>query len=223
MKKKVFKLARKFGCLTGVLLLFSCGSEETENVELKIIKDRPEMEVAEFSFHKIIVERSEVSAIDIAGWDLGTLPERILILPVDVKVVGKIDFSTVTDQNLIMNDDRVTFVLPDPTLQILSVKCDNQTRKKASREEFYRGGKFSDDDIQNAEKQALDSIMVERSLQLMAKRTCDNAADIIIPLVSMITDVPKDKILVQFRSELNTSKATINDNKIITFKEKGVE
>ena len=80
------------GCLIVATSLCACRGNEVENVDLKSIRDCKELEVAEFHFHKIIVEKSTVSALGIAGFGLASFPERTLILPVDVTVVGKIDF-----------------------------------------------------------------------------------------------------------------------------------
>jgi hypothetical protein len=203
-----------------VLLLSSCGSDSGEAVDLKSIRDCAELEVAEFSFHKIIVERSRVSALGIRGKGFASLPEKTLILPVDVSVVGKIDFSDVTDDNLIVSEDGVTFVLPDPTFHVLSVQPDYKVRGKASREQWYRGGRFSDEEIRKFAEQACDSIMKERTLQMMADRTRDNAASILIPLVSSVTGTSMEKVTIQFRSDFNISAATLNDGNIIIFKRK---
>ena len=113
--------------------LCACRGNEVENVDLKSIRDCKELEVAEFHFHKIIVERSTVSALRIAGFGLASFPERTLILPVDVTVVGKIDFSNVAKDNLIHDGDKVVFTLPDPTLRIVSIQLDDEMRGKASR------------------------------------------------------------------------------------------
>ena len=75
------------GCLVVATSLCACGGNDAENVDLKSIRDCEELEVAEFNFHKIIVERSTVSAFGIAGHGIARLPERTLILPVDVTVV----------------------------------------------------------------------------------------------------------------------------------------
>lgn len=198
-----------------LLLLCSCGSDNAENVDLKSIRDCAELEVAEFSFHKIIVERSRVSALGIRGRGIASLPEKTLILPVDVSVVGKIDFSDVTNDNLILSKDEVTFVLPDPTFQVLSVQPDYMVRGKASREQWYRGGRFSDEEIRRFAEQACDSIMTERTLQMMADRTRDNAASILIPLVSSVTGMAMEKVTIQFRSDLNAAGATRHDGNII--------
>lgn len=187
---------------------------------MKSIRDCAELEVAEFSFHKIIVERSRVSALGIRGKGFASLPEKTLILPVDVSVVGKIDFSGVTDDNLIVSEDGVTFVLPDPTFHVLSVQPDYKVRGKASREQWYRGGRFSDEEIRKFAEQACDSIMKERTLQMMADRTRDNAASILIPLVSSVTGTSMEKVTIQFRSDFNISAATLNDGNIIIFKRK---
>ncbi len=213
-------LAVLFGCLAAPFLC-SCSSDAEENVDLKSIRDCAELEVAEFSFHKIIVERSRVSALSIRGVGFASLPEKTLILPVDVSVVGKIDFSGVTSDNLIAGDDgAVTFVLPDPTFHVLSVQPDYTMRGKASREQWYRGGRFTDEEIRRYAAQACDSIMTRRALQMMADRSRDNAATILIPLVSTATGVPMEKVTVQFRSDLNASAATLKDGNMIIFKRK---
>jgi len=203
-----------------VLLLCSCGSDSTEDIDLKSIRDCAELEVAEFSFHKIIVGRSKVSALGIRGVGFASLPEKTLVLPVDVSVVGKIDFSDVTNNNIIMSEEEVTFVLPDPTFQVLSVQPDYKMRGKVSREQWYRGGRFSDEEIRRFAAQACDSIMTARTLQMMADRTRDNAASILIPLVSSVTGMPMEKVTIQFRSDLNTAAATLNDGNTIIFRRK---
>ena len=64
-------LAVLFGCLAAPFLC-SCSSDAEENVDLKSIRDCAELEVAEFSFHKIIVERSRVSALSISRISMGS-------------------------------------------------------------------------------------------------------------------------------------------------------
>ena len=200
--------------------LCACRGNEVENVDLKSIRDCKELEVAEFHFHKIIVERSTVSALRIAGFGLASFPERTLILPVDVTVVGKIDFSNVAKDNLIHDGDKVVFTLPDPTLRIVSIQRDDEMRGKASREQWYRGGGFSDEEIQKVEEQAKDSIMIDRTLEKMAERTRVNAASVLIPLISSATGVSEDKISVQFNSDLNRTAATLKDDDTIIFRKK---
>ena len=200
--------------------LCACRGNEVENVDLKSIRDCKELEVAEFNFHKIIVERRTVSALRIAGFGLASFPERTLILPVDVTVVGKIDFSNVAKDNLIHDGDKVVFTLPDPTLRIVSIRRDDEMRGKASREQWYRGGGFSDEEIQKIEEQAKDSIMIDRTLEKMAERTRVNAASVLIPLISSATGVSEDKISVQFNSDLNRTAATLKDDDTIIFRKK---
>ena len=200
--------------------LCACRGNEVENVDLKSIRDCKELEVAEFHFHKIIVERSTVSPLGIAGIGLASFPERTLILPVDVTVVGKIDFSNVAKDNLIHDGDKVVFTLPDPTLRIVSIRPDDEMRRKASREQWYRGGGFSDEEIQKIEEQAKDSIMIDRTLEKMAERTRVNAASVLIPLISSATGVSEDKISVQFNSDLNRTAATLKDDDTIIFRKK---
>ena len=200
--------------------LCACRGNEVENVDLKSIRDCKELEVAEFNFHKIIVERRTVSALRIAGFGIASFPERTLILPVDVTVVGKIDFSNVAKDNLIHDGDKVVFTLPDPTLRIVSIQRDDEMRGKASREQWYRGGGFSDEEIQKIEEQAKDSIMIDRTLEKMAERTRVNAASVLIPLISSATGVSEDKISVQFNSDLNRTAATLKDDDTIIFRKK---
>ena len=200
--------------------LCACRGNEVENVDLKSIRDCKELEVAEFHFHKIIVERSTVSTLRIAGFGIASFPERTLILPVDVTVVGKIDFSNVAKDNLIHDGDKVVFTLPDPTLRIVSIQRDDEMRGKASREQWYRGGGFSDEEIQKIEEQAKDSIMIDRTLEKMAERTRVNAASVLIPLISSATGVSEDKISVQFNSDLNRTAATLKDDDTIIFRKK---
>ena len=200
--------------------LCACRGNEVENVDLKSIRDCKELEVAEFHFHKIIVERSTVSALRIAGFGLASFPERTLILPVDVTVVGKIDFSNVAKDNLIHDGDKVVFTLPDPTLRIVSIRPDDEMRRKASREQWYRGGGFSNEEIQKIEEQAKDSIMIDRTLEKMAELTRVNAASVLIPLISSATGVSEDKISVQFNSDLNRTAATLKDDDTIIFRKK---
>ena len=200
--------------------LCACRGNEVENVDLKSIRDCKELEVAEFHFHKIIVERRTVSALRIAGFGIASFPERTLILPVDVTVVGKIDFSNVAKDNLIHDGDKVVFTLPDPTLRIVSIQRDDEMRGKASREQWYRGGGFSDEEIQKIEEQAKDSIMIDRTLEKMAECTRVNAASVLIPLISSATGVSEDKISVQFNSDLNRTAATLKDDDTIIFRKK---
>ena len=202
------------GCLIVATSLCACRGNEVENVDLKSIRDCKELEVAEFHFHKIIVERSTVSPLGIAGIGLASFPERTLILPVDVTVVGKIDFSNVAKDNLIHDGDKVVFTLPD------SIQRDDEMRGKASREQWYRGGGFSDEEIQKIEEQAKDSIMIDRTLEKMAERTRVNAASVLIPLISSATGVSEDKISVQFNSDLNRTAATLKDDDTIIFRKK---
>ena len=217
-------LSKPLSLIIGYLIvatsLCACRGNEVENVDLKSIRDCKELEVAEFHFHKIIVERSTVSPLGIAGIGLASFPERTLILPVDVTVVGKIDFSNVAKDNLIHDGDKVVFTLPDPTLRIVSIQRDDVMRGKASREQWYRGGGFSDEEIQKIEEQAKDSIMIDRTLEKMAERTRVNAASVLIPLISSATGVSEDKISVQFNSDLNRTAATLKDDDTIIFRKK---
>ena len=217
-------LSKPLSLIIGYLIvatsLCACRGNEVENVDLKSIRDCKELEVAEFHFHKIIVERRTVSALRIAGFGIASFPERTLILPVDVTVVGKIDFSNVAKDNLIHDGDKVVFTLPDPTLRIVSIQRDDEMRGKASREQWYRGGGFSDEEIQKIEEQAKDSIMIDRTLEKMAELTRVNAASVLIPLISSATGVSEDKISVQFNSDLNRTAATLKDDDTIIFRKK---
>ena len=93
-------------------------------------------------------------------------------------------------------------------------------RGKASREQWYRGGGFSDEEIQKIEEQAKDSIMIDRTLEKMAELTRVNAASVLIPLISSATGVSEDKISVQFNSDLNRTAATLKDDDTIIFRKK---
>ena len=206
------------GCLVA-LTFCACGNNEIENVDLKLIQSRQLLKAAEFNFHKIIVERSTISAVGFAGHGIVDFKERILVLPVDVRIAGMIDFSGVTKDNLISTDDGLVFILPDPILHI-ELNSDRETRGYASKEGVLYGGTFSDEEIKQIEKQAIDSIMIERTLTLMAEQTRTNAASIMIPLVALATGMPEEKIIVQFNSELNLSAAMLKDERTIIFRRK---
>lgn len=190
------------------LTFCSCGSEEVAEPDLKTIRDCRELEVAEFNFHKIIVERSSLKLISMFGHGIGT-PEKTLILPVDLKVAGTVDLSGVTQDNIVRDGDNLIFILPDPTLRILSLKLDHDTRDRASREQWWRGGSFSDEDIRRIAAQAKDSIMTDRALAMMTERTRANAASVLIPLIAETTGVSTENITVRFDSahELNAATA----------------
>lgn len=206
------------GCLVA-LTFCACGNNEIENVDLKLIQSRQLLKAAEFNFHKIIVERSTISAVGFAGHGIVDFKERILVLPVDVRIAGMIDFSGVTKDNLISTDDGLVFILPDPILHF-ELNADREKRGYASKEGVLYGGTFSDEEIQQIEKQAIDSIMIERTLTLMAEQTRTNAASIMIPLVALATGMPEEKIIVQFNSELNLSAAMLKDERTIIFRRK---
>lgn len=200
-----------------VFMLSACqGRGESDTDVLRSIRDCAELEVAEFSLHKNIVERTTTHVLEFMENPLLTLPERTLILPVDVRVVGKIDFSSVTERNLVYNDkDKLVFLLPDPTLPVLSVVPDYERSRQLSRESWIRGS-YTDAELTKFVNQAYDSIMVESTLQMMAARTRDNAAAILIPLLSDATGVPQENIIIEYRSDLNSRKAT-RDNTVICF------
>lgn len=206
------------GCLVA-LTFCACGNNEIENVDLKLIQSRKLLKTAEFNFHKIIVERSTISAVGFAGHGIVDFKERILVLPVDVRIAGMIDFSGVTKDNLISTDDGLVFILPDPILHI-ELNSDRETRGYASKEGVLYGGTFSNEEIQQIVKQARDSIMIERTLTLIAEQTRTNAASIMIPLVALATGMPEEKIIVQFNSELNLSAAMLKDENTIIFRRK---
>lgn len=201
------------------LTFCACGNNEIENVDLKLIQSRQLLKAAEFNFHKIIVERSTISAVGFAGHGIVDFKERILVLPVDVQIAGMIDFSGVTKDNLISTDDGLVFILPDPILHF-ELNADREKRGYASKEGVLYGGTFSDEEIKQIEKQAIDSIMIERTLTLMAEQTRTNAASIMIPLVALATGMPEEKIIVQFNSELNLSAAMLKDERTIIFRRK---
>lgn len=201
-------------CLTA-LVICACGTDESENVDLKIIRDCKELGVAEFNFHKIIVERNTVSALGVAGNGIFSLPERTLIVPVDVKVIGSIDFSNITKDNLIKDGDELIFILPDPILRIESCLPDYKMIEKASKEQWWRGGSFNDNQIREVANQAKDSIIIEKTLKLMTERTCANAFDILRPIISLATGIAEENIKVQFDSRLNLSKVELMDKTII--------
>lgn len=206
------------GCLVA-LTFCACGNNEIENVDLKLIQSRQLLKAAEFNFHKIIVERSTISAVGFAGHGIVDFKERILVLPVDVRIAGMIDFSGVTKDNLISTDDGLVFILPDPILHY-ELNANREMRGHASKEGVLYGGTFSDEEIKQIEKQAIDSIMIERTLTLMAEQTRTNAASIMIPLVALATGMPEEKIIVQFNSELNLSAAMLKDERTIIFRRK---
>ena len=213
--KKFFEkpVGKILGCLAA-LLLCACNGDITENVDLKLIQDCKELEAAEFNFHKIIVERSTLSAFNVLGHGIDYM-EKVLVLPVDVKVVGKIDFSNVTESNLMSEGDKLIFILPDPKLRVVSVEPDWEMRSKASKEGMLHGGKFSDEEIKRFANQAKDSILVERTLKLMVEQTRSNAASILIPIISSTAGIPEEKVIVRFDSDLDLSAAMYEDRNII--------
>ena len=220
MNRFFCKLLRLISWCLVATILCACKGDEAEDVDLKSIRDCKELEVAEFNFHKIIVERSTVSVLGIGGIGFASFPERTLILPVDVTVVGKIDFSNVTKDNLVHDGDGVVFILPDPALRIVSLNPDYEMRGKASREQWYRGGGFSNADIQKFAEQAKDSIMTDRTLAQMTERTRVNAASVLVPLISLATGVPESKISVRFDSGLSPASAALTDGNTIIFRRK---
>ena len=195
------------------LTFCACGSDDAENVDLKWIRNRKELGVAEFNFHKIIVERKTTNLMSIAGHGIGSYTQRPRVIPVDMTVLGSIDFSGVTNDNLIKNGDELTFVLPDPTLRIQSCEADYEAMEKYSNEGWWNGSKYSDKEIQMAVSKAKDSIIIERTLSLMAEQTRANAFSVLRPIISLATGVEEDKIKVQFDSQLDLSKAEFKDGK----------
>lgn len=214
-------LAKRMRWATGCLVLLTfcaCGSDEAENVDLKWIRDRKELGVAEFNFHKIIVERKTTDFIRVAGHGIGSYTQRPRVIPVDLTVFGSIDCSGVTNDNLIRNGDELIFVLPDPDLRIQSCEADYEAMEKYSNEGWWNGSKYSDEEIQAAVSKAKDSIIIERVLSLMAEQTRANAFDVLRPIISLATGVEEDKIKVQFDSQLDISKAELKDGRIIVFR-----
>jgi hypothetical protein len=225
MKKLKRSLFYFIASLLAVISLCSCAGEETEHVDLKIIRECPELETARFCLRKIIVYDGTRTIVRVwnSKWDA---PSRILVLPIDITVIGKIDFSNVGLSNIIDGDSSVVFVLPDPTLTVMST-IDNEMREKASREtKVPLLGKlqgFSDDEVKQIALQAYDSIMVERCLSMMLERTRENAANIMIPLVAEVKGISEEHVKVQFRSDLTPADAAMIDEgktKKIVFRRK---
>ena len=216
------------GCLVVATSLCACRGDKEEKVDFKSIRNRPELEAAVFRFHKIIVEDGTRTLFNLLGWAPDILPDKILVLPVDITVVGKVDFSQVTEDNLIITEDKATFILPDPALVVSKIEKDEDMREKASKETkvpvFGKLQPFSDDEVKRIMTQAYDSIMIDRCLQMMVDRTRENAANVIIPLVAAVTEMDEESITIQFRSDLSLSDATLNKDKngrdVILFKRK---
>ena len=196
-----------------ILLCGSCKSETAEAVDLMAIRNCAELETARFSLRKIVVYDATRKIVGLMGHDLEG-PQKLLILPVEIEVAGKIDFSHVTEENITESRGNVVFVLPDPVLTIVRDSIDEEMRERASREGWarLRGHRFTDDEEKQVARQAYDSIMVERCLRMMLDRTRENAADILIPLVAKVKGVSEEKVDIQFRSDLRTSDAWMRDD-----------
>lgn len=196
-----------------ILLCGSCKSETAEEVDLMAIRNCAELETARFSLRKIVVYDATRKIVGLMGHDLEG-PQKLLILPVEIEVAGKIDFSHVTEENITESRGNVVFVLPDPVLTIVRDSIDEEMRERASREGWarLRGHRFTDDEEKQVARQAYDSIMVERCLRMMLDRTRENAADILIPLVAKVKGVSEEKVDIQFRSDLRTSDAWMRDD-----------
>lgn len=191
----------------------SCKSEtDEENVDLLAIRNCADLETARFCLRKIVVFDATQKIIGLMGHDLEG-PQKLLIIPVEIEVAGKIDFSHVTADNITEDDGNVIFTLPDPVLTIVRDSIDENMRERASREGWarLRGSRFTDNEEKMVARQAYDSIMADRTLRMMIDRTRQNAADILIPLVARIKNVDQARVTIQFRQDMRTTDARLRE------------
>lgn len=177
--------------------------------DLAMVRNCADLEAAEFRFHKIIVVHDQHKLLTVNNRDILPSVERTMVLPTDITVVGRVDCSQITEQHLWQQGDSLVLELPDPVLQVMSVTADHRAADRTSQQQWYRGGRFDDRQRTRFMRQAIDSMMVDRNMQMMVRRTRENAATVLIPLIAEATGLPQANIRVCYRSDFDYRQATV--------------
>ncbi len=122
-----------------VTLMTSCGNEDKENVATQEqptltqrISSCSKLYTTQYNVHKILTYEdanalkgsvfNEEFSIPIPG-------DRKILIPIDAVVKAYIDFSKFSDEDVKIDGERITIVLPQPNIEMTSSKIDYENEK----------------------------------------------------------------------------------------------
>ena len=198
------------------MLFFACGDGKEQNTgqtDYQSIDTVPmlvmqvqkcsKLYTSEFKVHKIVthddVIRLKGTVLQQAYNFKIPLGERKIAIPMDATLKAYIDFSQFSEKNIERSGNKITIILPDPTVTMTSSKID----QKSIREYVaLTRAHFSDAEMTNYEQQGRAAIMQsipELGIIDLAKT---NAARVLVPMFVQL-GFKEENITVAFRKDFN--------------------
>ncbi len=192
-----------------VLLVAGCSEEvetadeqepETVTIATQISK-QSRLYTTEYMVHKIITH-NDIRKVKGTLWGRKfnhELPigDRKIAIPIDVTLQAYIDFSLITEQDVVVSDSVLYIMLPDPKVVITSSKVDHEGIRKHVG---WLRSDFSDAELTSFTQQGATSVLYAVPQMGIIASARSNAASILIPLLADM-GYEKERIVVTFRKE----------------------
>ena len=130
--------------------------------------------------------------------------QRNVAIPIDATIKAWIDFSQISEDNVVRNGDKIQITLPDPQVEITASKIRHDKVQK--RVSILRTN-FTDEELTTLEKQgrkAIENDIPRLGLTALARQ---NAARIIIPIIEQL-GFEEQNITVVFASDNSNNTIT---------------
>ena len=166
------------------------------------------LHTAECKIHKIITHKDQMAlrgTLFSKDFNL-KLPvgQRNVAIPIDATIKAWIDFSQISEDNVVRNGDKIQITLPDPQVEITASKIRHDKVQK--RVSILRTN-FTDEELTTLEKQgrkAIEKDIPRLGLTALARQ---NAARIIIPIIEQL-GFEEQNITVVFASDNSNNTIT---------------
>ncbi len=192
-----------------VVLVTACKSNRDAELQAKTkdivtqISKQSRLYTTEYMVHKIVTHKDMER---LKGTFFGknfnqdvTVGDRKIAIPIDVTLQAYIDFSTISENNLVVSDTMLTITLPDPKVLITSSKVDNEGIK--TQVSWYRSD-FSDAELTDYTQQGAVSVLQAAPQMGVLESARKNAAPM---LISLLADMgfDRERIVVKFRKDFD--------------------
>lgn len=192
-----------------VFLYVGCTSRENPpappdgNDQIPIIQKltrSSKLYTAEYKIHKIITHDDEIrfrGTLLTQDYDF-VLPtgERKLAFPIDVTLKAYVDLSRLNEQSIEQQDGKIILTLPDPQIQVTSVKIDNKGKKQMIDLTRRR---YTDEEIQTLARQGVTSILRLIPEMGIMETARTNAVRTLTPILTAL-GYPQEHIFIQFQN-----------------------
>lgn len=209
----IFAVMKKYFLIPAVLLCLACSEKkgeetvvaETPPVSLATeISRQSRLCTAEYVVHKIVTH-NDLKRLNgsFFGLDFNQrLPigDRKIAIPVDVTLQACIDFSQISDKDILQDGDRLHIILPDPHIVVTSSKVDNEGIR--THVGLFRS-QFKDAELTELSRQGMASVLQSVPQMGIIETSRRNAAALLIPLL-VDMGYAEDRITITFRKDFDT-------------------